>query len=194
MKTILSMLVTLSLIGVVSGGGLAMISSWADPLIAANKKAATEEAIFQVQTAAKDYKKIESVEYELYQVFDESGDALGYALPWEGNGFQGKIRIMIGLTTDVSTITAIEILEQVETPGLGTKIAEDPFRGQFEGLPADPQVDWVKGAPPTSDNEVQTITGATISSKAIVEIVNDGLKRLRGDLAGGEDLAQGGVQ
>lgn len=188
MKTILSMLLTLSLIGIVSGGGLAMVSSWAAPLIAANKKAATEEAIFQVQTEAKDYSKIESVDYELYKVFDGAGDFLGYALPWEGSGFQGKIRIMIGLNTDASTITAIEILEQVETPGLGTKIAEDPFRGQFESLTAEPQVDWVKGAPPTKDNEVQTITGATISAKAIVAIVNDGLKHLR------DDLAQGGVQ
>ncbi len=194
MKIILSMLATLSVIGIVSGGGLAMVSSWADPLIAANKKAATEQAIFQVQTAAKDYKKMESVEYELYKVFDESGNAVGYALPWEGNGFQGKIRIMIGLSADASTITAIEILEQVETPGLGTKIAEDPFRGQFEGLPADPQVDWVKGAPPTKENEVQTITGATISSKAIVAIVNDGISQLRSDLASGEDMAQGGAQ
>ena len=188
MKIILSMLVTLSLIGVVSGGGLAMVSSWADPLIAANKKAATEEAIFQVQTEAKEYEKVESVEYELYRVFDESGTPIGYALPWEGNGFQGKIRIMIGLNSEATTIKAIEVLEQVETPGLGTKVTEDPFRGQFAGLPAEPQVNWVKGAPPTKDNEVQTITGATISSVAIVEIVNDGLKNLR------QDLAQGGVQ
>lgn len=188
MKTIVGMIVTLSVIGIVSGGGLAMISSWADPLIAANKKAATEKAIFQVQPDAKNYKPVMSVDYELYQVFDAAGDAVGYALPWEGNGFQGKIRVMIGLSADASTITAIEVLEQVETPGLGTKITEDPFRSQFNGLKAEPQVDWIKGEPPKKDNQVQTITGATISSKSLVAIINDGLKRLR------EDLAKGGAQ
>lgn len=188
MKTILGMLVTLSIIGVISGGGLAMLSSWADPLIAANKKADTERAIFQVQPDAKNYEKVEAVGYELYRVLDASGNPLGYALPWEGNGFQGKIRLMVGVTSDLMTITAIEVLEQVETPGLGTKIMEDPFRGQFSGLRADPQVDWVKGAPATKENQVETITGATISSKAIVEIVNDGMASLR------NDMKEGGMQ
>ncbi len=188
MKTILGMLVTLSLIGVVSGGGLAMLSSWADPLIAANKKADTERAIFQVQPDAKNYEKVETVSYELYRVLDATGNAVGYALPWEGNGFQGNIRLMVGVTSDLMTITAIEVLEQVETPGLGTKIMEDPFRGQFNGLVADPQVDWVKGAPATKENQVETITGATISSKAIVAIVNDGMTNLR------NDMKEGGAQ
>ena len=188
MKTILGMLVTLSIIGVISGGGLAMVSSWADPLIAANKKAATEQAIFQVQTEAADYAPVDAVAYECYQVFDDTGNSLGYALPWEGNGFQGKIRMMIGITADLTTLTAIEVLDQVETPGLGTKVTEDPFRSQFNALSAQPQVDWVKGAPTTKDNQVETITGATITSVAIVDIVNDGLKHLR------RDLAEGGKQ
>ena len=187
MKTILAMLATLTAIGVVSGGGLAMISSWADPLIAANKKAATERAIFLVQPEAKQYEVVTEVPYELYRVLDESGSPTGYSFPWEGNGFQGKIRMMIGLTPDLATITAIEVLEQVETPGLGTLILEDPFRGQFNGLKAVPEVVWVKGVPPTKENEIQTITGATISSKAVVDIVNDGLVRLRKDIAQGGD-------
>ena len=188
MKTIVGMLVTLSIIGIVSGGGHALLSSWADPLTPANNKADTERAIFQVHPDAKDYTKVESVSFELYQVFDETKNSLGYALPWEGNGFQGKIRMMVGVTGDLTTITAIEVLEQVETPGLGTKVTEDPFRGQFSGLHAEPQVDWVKGVPPTRENEIQTITGATISSKAIVAIVNDGLVNLR------KEITQGGAQ
>ena len=185
MKTVIAMLVTLSIIGVVSGGGLARLDQWARPLIAANKKADTERAIFLVQTSAKGYEPVSDVPFELYRVFDETQNPIGYAMPFEGNGFQGKVRIMIGVSADLSTITAIEILEQVETPGLGTKVTEDPFRGQFSGLHADPNVQWVKGVPPSKPNEVQTITGATISSKAVVAIVNDGLTTLRSSLAGG---------
>ncbi len=188
MKIIVSMLVTLSLIGVVSGGGLAMLSSWASPLIAANKKADTERAIFLVQPDAKGYEAVEEVQYELYRVLDDAQNPIGYALPWEGNGFQGNIRMMVGLSHDLSTITFIEVLEQVETPGLGTKVTEDPFRIQFKGLKAVPEVAWIKGVPPTKENEIQTITGATISSKALVEIINDGLANIR------KDLAQGGAE
>ncbi len=184
MKTIISMLLTLSLIGIVAGGGLAKVSAWADPLIAANKKAETERAIFLVNPAGKSYETVPNLKFTIYSVFDEAKQQIGYSLPWEGNGFQGKIGVMIGLSTDLSTITSIEILEQTETPGLGTKVTEDPFRKQFDKLVADPDVAWVKGAPPTKPNEIQTITGATISSKAIVAIVNDGLATARAAMGG----------
>jgi Na+-translocating ferredoxin:NAD+ oxidoreductase subunit G len=188
MKTIIAMLATLSIIGIISGGGLALVSGWAGPLIAANKKADTERAIFLVQPEAKKYEVVTAVKYELYRVFNAAGEPSGYALPWEGNGFQGKVRMMIGVSPDLTTVTSMEVLEQVETPGLGTKIAEDPFRPQFNGLKAVPQIDWVKGVPPTQENEVQTITGATISSQAVVAIINDGLAHLR------KDMAQGGAK
>ena len=165
MKLILHMLVTLTIIGIISGGLLSEVSEWAAPKIEAHRKAETERAIFLVQPDAKSQKKIETVDFEVYRVFDENNDPIGYALPYEGNGFQGKIRM--------------QVLEQTETPGLGTKVTEDPFTNQFVKLIAEPDVAWVKGAPPTNSNEIQTITGATISSKAIVNIVNGGLQKLR---------------
>ncbi len=184
MKTIISMLLTLSLIGIVAGGGLAKVNAWAEPLIAANKKAETERAIFLVQSVGKSYELVPNLKFTLYRVFDEAKQPIGYSLPWEGNGFQGKIGLMIGLSVDLTTITSIEILEQVETPGLGTKVTEDPFRKQFSGMKAEPRVEWVKGAPPTKPTEIQTITGATISSKAVVAIVNDGLATVRTAMGG----------
>ena len=185
MKAIIHMLVVLSMIGVVSGGGLSLLNNWAAPRIAANRKADTERAIFLVQPAAKDYEVMSELPFEAYKVLDGGGQTLGYALPWEGNGFQGKMGIMIGLQEDLATITFIEVLDQVETPGLGTKITEKPFTSQFESMKASPDVLWIKGAPPTKANEIQTITGATISAVAIVDIINDGLSTLRASLGGG---------
>jgi Na+-translocating ferredoxin:NAD+ oxidoreductase RnfG subunit len=83
------------------------------------------------------------------------------------------------LKNDLKELVGLQVLEQTETPGLGTKVTEEPFTNQFVELVAEPNVGWVKGAPPTNTNEIQTITGATISSKAIVNIVNAGLKKLR---------------
>ena len=184
MKIAMRMLITLTLIGVISGGLLSQISEWAEPKIAEHRKEETAKAIYLVQPKAKSYEKISNVNFEVYRVFDENKLLTGYALPYEGNGFQGKIRLMVGLNTELNKISGLQVLEQVETPGLGTKITEEPFLKQFIDLVSSPVVNWVKGVPPTKPNEIQTITGATISSKAIVIILNDGIVQLRAAIDG----------
>lgn len=179
MKLVIHMLITLTIIGVISGGLLSEINSWAKPKIEANRKAETERAIFVVQAEATNYEKVESADFELYEVFDDDKNSLGYALPYEGNGFQGNIRLIIGVDKSLTKILALEVLEQVETPGLGTKVTETPFTDQFKNLLVTPQINSVKGVEPENPNEVQAITGATISSKAIVRIINDGVNRLK---------------
>ena len=179
MKIVIQMLATLTLIGVVSGGLLSQISEWAEPKIAEHRRAETEKAIFLVQPDAKSYETIQGVDFEVYKVLNSNKNEIGYALAYEGSGFQGKVRLMAGLNKDLNEVIGLKVLEQVETPGLGTKITEEPFLKQFLGLNASPNVAWVKGAAPSNPNEIQTITGATISSKAVVNILNDGINKLR---------------
>lgn len=179
MKTIIHMIATLSIIGIIAGGLLAGVNGWATPLIDANKKAETEKAIFLVNPDGKSYEAVANAGFQLYKVFNDSKSLIGYSLVYEGNGFQGKIRVMLGLSEDMKRLTMYEVLEQSETPGLGTKILEDPFKKQFNGLLAEPNVEWVKGKAPSKPNEIQTITGATISSKSIVAIINNALEKAR---------------
>ncbi len=179
MKLVLHMLATLTIIGVISGALLSEINSWAAPKIEANRKAETERAIFVVQAEATKYEKVENVDFELYEVFDDSSNSLGYALPYEGNGFQGKIRLIVGVNKDLSNLFGLEVLEQVETPGLGTKVTETPFTDQFKNFLVIPEIKSVKGVAPQNPYEVQAITGATISSKAVVRIINEGINRLK---------------
>lgn len=179
MNKVMQMLLVLTGIGIVAGGLLAMVDGWADPLIAANKKAETEAAIFRVQSEGKSYETLANAGFEVYKVKNENAEELGYALVYEGNGFQGKIRLICGLSKDLEKILAVEILEQIETPGLGTKVTEAPFLEQFKQLETLPNVNWVKGVPPSKPNEIQAITGATISSKAVVAIINNGIEQMR---------------
>ena len=179
MKLVIHMLATLTLVGIISGAVLSEINNWAAPKIEANRKAETERAIFVVQSDATDYKKVEGIEFELYEVFDENENLIGYALPYEGNGFQGNIRLIVGINKELSNLLGLEVLEQVETPGLGTKVTEEPFTSQFINLNVNPEITSVKGVEPENPNEIQAITGATISSKAIVRIINEGVKKLR---------------
>lgn len=179
MKTVIHMIATLSIIGILSGGLLSQISNWASPIIEENAKIETEKAIFIVNPEGKSYEEINAKDIELYKVLDENKSVIGYSLAHSGNGFQGKIRMMIGLSPDLEKITAIEILEQVETPGLGTKVTENKFRDQFKELDSSPLVEWVKGVAPSKPNQIQAVTGATISSKSVVAIVNDGISKAK---------------
>ena len=179
MKIVIKMIATLGIIGIVVGGLLAKVDNWAEPKIAANQKAETEKAIFLVQPEGKTYNPVKDAGCELYEVFNAENQPLGYSLAYTGNGFQGKIRLMIGLTPDLERITSLEILEQVETPGLGTKVTEEPYKGQYKNLVTSPKIEWVKGKAPSKPNEIQAITGATISSKSVVAIVNEGIAKVK---------------
>ncbi|MBE0538296.1 MAG: FMN-binding protein [Ignavibacterium sp.] len=170
---------TLTLIGIIAGGSLSLVNNWAAPKIALNQKAETERAIFLVHLDGKRYEEIKNAGFEVYKVFNQADSSVGYSLVYAGNGFQGKIKIMIGLTEDLNKITSIEILEQSETPGLGTKILEPPYKDQYNGLTPTPSIKLVKGVEPSNPNEVKAITGATISSRSVVAIVNEGVKRLK---------------
>lgn len=85
-------------------------------------------------------------------------------------GYGGEIAIMIGVTA-TGTVKNIRILSQHETPGLGTKIAEDPFRRQFDNKP----IEGTSWAVRKDNGSFDAVTGATISSRAVLEAVRDGL-------------------
>jgi len=179
MKQVAHIIATLTIIGIVAGGSLSLVNNWAAPKIALNQKAETERAIYLVHLDGKRYEEIKNSGFEVYKVFNESDSSVGYSLVYSGNGFQGKIKLMIGLTEDLNKITSIEILEQSETPGLGTKILEPPYKDQYKGLSPNPVIKLIKGVEPSNPNEVKAITGATISSRSVVAIVNEGTAKLR---------------
>ena len=86
---------------------------------------------------------------------------------------------MVGLTPDLSEITGISILEQVETPGLGGRISEQVFQDQFQGIKTEPAVGYVKNQAPDKDTDIQAVTGATISSRSVVTIINRNIVKFR---------------
>jgi len=85
---------------------------------------------------------------------------------FSNNGFSGKIELIVGMLMD-GTITGYKIVDQRETPGLGTKIAEDRFVRQFIGLDIADRTYRLR----RDGGEIDAITGATISSRAVVEAV-----------------------
>ena len=110
----------------------------------------------------------------VYGGYDDDGQFVGYAMPGAGPGFQDTIAILYGYKPAEKLVVGMEVLESRETPGLGDKIYKDmDFVDEFYALSIEPEIVAVKKGTKTSDNQVDAITGATISSKAIVRIINE---------------------
>ena len=110
---------------------------------------------------------------EVMEAKDASGETIGYALSMTtSEGYGGDISFSMGVTLD-GTLNGISILDINETAGLGMNATKDEFKGQFAGKQVDAFEVTKSGA--ASDNEINAISGATITSKAITGGVNAGL-------------------
>ena len=114
----------------------------------------------------------------VYAGLDEQGEVLGTAIPAEGPGFQDTIRLIYGYDAQRGVIVGMRVLESKETPGLGDKIAKDPvFLSNFDALEVKPEIIAMKKGEKAAPNHIDSITGATISSKAVVDILNRSMQR-----------------
>ena len=177
MKKTMQMIMVLALVGFLSGTSLALVYRYATPLIESNQKEELKEAIFKVFPGGRKYESVIKDGEELFEVYDKTGMPLGYAFIAEGNGYQGKIKMISGIKKDLSTLYGIEILESVETPGLGGEIANSKFKSQFKGLKFSPEIECVKKEKAKA-NEIQAVTGATISSQSVTNILNERITRI----------------
>jgi electron transport complex protein RnfG len=179
MKVRLKMVLILTLFACVSGGVLSLVFIVSNPLIEANMMEEQNRSIFLVVPEAEGYNEVQKQGITYFECTDAEGGTVGIALPAKGNGYQGVIRLMVGLTPDLGAITGLSVLEQVETPGLGGRIGEEGFQDQFKGVDTEPSVGWVKNKVPDRDTDIQAITGATISSRSVVSIINRSIEELK---------------
>jgi electron transport complex protein RnfG len=182
------MLATLGVAGLCSGIALVGIYLLTLPRIERNRAAALEAAIYRVLQGARSRaafvlreEKLVPFESEagrlpkqeaIYAGYDEAGTLVGFAIPAEGPGFQDTIKLLYGYNSGLRRVVGMEVLESRETPGLGDKIIKDAeFVANFRDLAVEPEIVAVKKGR-TRPNEVDAISGATISSKAVVRIIN----------------------
>ncbi len=187
MNTSAKMIIVLAVVATVSGGILAAWDSVTQPKITENRLAEIRAAVADVLPEYEHYDEIEANETTFYVGKDATGNMVGVAFRVAGSGFQGEIAMMVGITPDFGEITGLAILEQIETPGLGSKIDTDPsnrenpdwFTTQFQGVPTTSDITALKNEQPDQPTEVQAITGATISSRAVVDILNSDIEQAR---------------
>lgn len=172
-STFISMLLSLLLITLISGFALGFVN---DLTIEPIAKAKLEKKINAIKLVLPEFDnnpvrdlKMVKPEFtkdsiEVYPAY-KNGEFIGAAvISYSEKGFSGLIKIMVGFTTD-GTINNIAILDQKETPGLGTKMKNESFLKQFRGK--NPSTFNLKVK--KEGGEVDALTGATISTRAFSE-------------------------
>lgn len=190
-NTIIKDTMILTLITLIAGGVLGLVYEITKDPIAKQQELAKQEAYkavfedadtFEVCVEAEDadlaaYLAGEGFEAqtvnEIMEAKDASGETLGYAINLTtSEGYGGDITFSMGVQED-GTLNGISILTISETAGLGMNATKDEFKGQFKEKQADAFTVTKTGA--VKENEINAISGATITSNAVTQGVNCGL-------------------
>ena len=110
---------------------------------------------------------------EIYKA-KAGGNIIGYAVKVAPKGYGGTVEVVVGVTTD-GTIQGIKVGNNNETPGLGKNAATPKFQEQFNGKAWGNPINVIKSGTP-KENEIAALSGATITSRAVTNGVNQALE------------------
>lgn len=158
----------------VAGLVVAAVYEGTKPVIAEKQARALEAAVGRLipgtvevrgfaQNSAGGFLPAAPEDASVWAGYDDAGELTGIAIVGEAMGYQDRIRGLVGLDARAERLAGLVILENRETPGLGARIAHDEhFLGQFSGLDL-----------PLGDlsANVDAISGATVSSRAVMRLV-----------------------
>jgi len=186
------LILTLAAAGAMAGLAIVLVFGWAEPKIEAHRAAALRAAIQEVLGGPERYETLFVVDGSLtaalpaalpasvdstaldriYAGYAADGSQMGFAIAGEQPGYQDIVGLIFGYDAESGELLGMKVLESKETPGLGDKIEKDSaFVSSFRGVV--PLIEGVKaGAGTGSEHEVDMITGATISSRTVIEIIN----------------------
>ncbi len=184
MKEKLKMILFVLILGSILSTALVSVDAYTSPLIEKNKVRKLRTSILKALKIPYSKNNVDKVfsenvtmrnqgEKEFY-VAEPSGDI---AFEIYGSGLWGPIHGIIALKSDLKTIKGITIIRQEETPGLGGRIAESAFLGRFEAKEVFPRLIIQSPGKASGNNEIDGITGATLSCKAFEEILNSEIEK-----------------
>lgn len=183
MKAALRIIIFVIVMGTVSGGLLVGLNAFTAKQIAKNEE-------LKLKSAVLDVLEIPYVKDNIQEIFQENVEVLNKekltfyrgkdnasAFEFSGPGLWGPIQGLASINPDFRTIRTIKILHQEETPGLGARIATWEFLRQFRNKEVIPKLIFMPQGKARLNNEVDAITGATGSSRALEKLLNETIQR-----------------
>ena len=201
------LITTLAVAGALAGLLIVAVFQWAQPQILANRAEVIRTAIQEVLGSPDRVETLyvsdgrlspeppagvdTTTAEKVYLGYEANGVPIGYAMTGEKPGYQDVIALIFGYDPEAGEVLGMRVLESKETPGLGDKIFKDSsFVAEFRGVRT--PIDGVKDGG-DQPNEVDMITGATISSEAVIDIINMRVDALESALVGYMQRAGGGT-
>jgi electron transport complex protein RnfG len=185
-------------VGVVCALAIVSVYEFTGPIIQRNRVALRQRAILEVLPGATssaafrldpssgeiETRSADSEESDLlFAGYDDDGELVGLAIETQGMGYQDIIRVLYGYSFDKQAVIGTSVLESRETPGLGDRIEkDDAFLANFErldvrlneaGTEVANEIKFVKPGEKTEPWQIDGITGATISSRAMANMLSD---------------------
>jgi len=172
----------------VISGSLAYVNDMTKDVIEESAIAEQAESRRQVMMEAESFKKVEAngVPDAVTGVYEgyKGKEAIGYVMDVTVKGYGGNISMTVGVSLE-GNITGVIIGSNNETPGLGSKATEPAFVNQFNEVGINDNLIMVKQNK-KAPNEIQAVSGATVSSKAITKGVDAALSAAETLIKGGE--------
>jgi len=119
---------------------------------------------------------------DIYKAVSDNNQCAGFAFIASGSGFGGQIDLIIGVDNKCEKFVGYNILTCTETPGFGDKIKGTFFSDQFKGAPAVKLELSKVGNPRQMDDRIVAISGATVTSTAVVNIFNAYIDKVKEEL------------
>lgn len=170
MKETLKYGIILGIICFLASSILAIVNSVAQPRIQLQKEKEENVALKEVFPDTDNFKPVTENGKTIYYIaYNDRNVLKGFIIKCEKKGYSSVIETLVGLKPNLDIIN-IKVLSQNETPGLGNKISEDSFQRQF------------KGKNLSAFNQIQAISGATISSSAVIASIKEKISELKDKL------------
>lgn len=187
--------IILMILAAIAAGGLALLNNQTAPIIEEYRLQQQAEARAEVTRSigATDFEEVTTEDgFTYYRALDADSNLVGYVTTAYGKGYSSTIQTVAGYTTDFH-VAGLKVIFQQETPGLGTKI-EEVGRGEKEPwfLRQFKEKDALDLAVVQDRGDIDSITGATISSRAVANSVREAAERIRaeeGEGAGSDEEA-----
>lgn len=142
---------------------LSVVHAFTEPRIENMRQEQEIEAVKEVLPGTKETKKIDKGDFSYYLALGDNNKTIGYIVICQAKGYSSVIKAIVSVGTDAK-IVDVRILEEKETPGIGSKIKEVGFLGGFKGK--------------DKEGNIDSITGATISSSAVIKAVKEAIGRI----------------
>jgi Na+-transporting NADH:ubiquinone oxidoreductase subunit C len=192
MKDKILMIVFVLVLGSILTAALVAVNFYTTPIIEKNEEIATKSSILKALNISFNQDTVEEIFADNVEEKQQDGTTYyiakdkNIAFPYSGSGLWGPIEGIIAVQPDFETLKGITIIRQEETPGLGSRIGEAPYLAQFEGKGFSEGLKLVQPGRSSQDNEIDSITGATMTSDAFIAILNENLREVMPVIKQGE--------